>query len=631
MKCWCAGVIVNGFVSFPELNAAWSTYGGPVLLFKHASGFINCVIRNPKSTIHVKMNWGIELWDQYENIAIHTQRGIDFMEKCGHFIKERCAIETEYASKLRRLVKNYQPKKKDEEESQFTSLKAFIAMLNEINDLAGQHEIIAENLGQCIFRGIITLIKELKEEKKKHLQDGAKLQAQLQASYFQLEKTKRSYEKAFKESEKALENYQKADADLNLSRAEVEKARNLKQQKTKQCDDSKNDYASQLQETNRLQTQHYTQLMPNVFKSLQIMDEKRITELQKLMKQSADIERKVFPILNQCLDGITKAADSINPTEDSRLVIEKYKSGFLPPADIPFEDLGNMKQGSTGSGGSNGSSDGSCNGPVSYPSIRSDSATIRGTVTASRMKSRKGIFGFFGASKEDYSDLPPNQRRKKLQQKIDYISAQIQQETAARDGLMKMKVVYEQNSALGDPLSIEGQLTENGQKLDRLRQDLHKYQNYLAEADGKAVTPSLSHRNRNSISDDSLSRSASDSSMTNPINNNSKLSAPGTPLPSHFSTISVEAPTAQPEYTNEEEEANGGEFDDVDALPVLGTCRALYSFDAQSEGSIPMQEDEEFQVIELDQGDGWTRVRRENNEEGFVPSSYITCFLYTDV
>lgn len=31
------------------------------------------------------------------------------------------------------------------------------------------------------------------------------------------------YEKAFKESEKAQDNYQKADADLNLSRAEVEK------------------------------------------------------------------------------------------------------------------------------------------------------------------------------------------------------------------------------------------------------------------------------------------------------------------------------------------------------------------------------------------------------------------------
>lgn len=91
-------------------------------------------------------------------------------------------------------------------------------------------------------------------------------------------------------------------------------------------------------------------------------------------------------------------------------------------------------------------------------------------------------------------------------------------------------------------------------------------------------------------------------------------------------------------------------------LQPLGTCRALYAFDgmsatsnvivfwskliaiisiefvATSEGSIPMAEGEELQVIELDQGDGWTRVRRITDssiwEEGFVPTSYIESTLY---
>lgn len=44
---------------------------------------------------------------------------------------------------------------------------------------------------------------------------------------------------------------------------------------------------------------------------------------------------------------------------------------------------------------------------------------------------------------------------------------------------------------------------------------------------------------------------------------------------------------------------------------------------ASNEGSVPMEEGEEFHVIEEDQGDGWTRVRKLNGEEGFVPSSYI--------
>lgn len=53
---------------------------------------------------------------------------------------------------------------------------------------------------------------------------------------------------------------------------------------------------------------------------------------------------------------------------------------------------------------------------------------------------------------------------------------------------------------------------------------------------------------------------------------------------------------------------------------------------ATSEGSIPMNESEELHVIELDQGDGWTRVRRMHTgsviEEGFVPTSYIESTLY---
>lgn len=48
-----------------------------------------------------------------------------------------------------------------------------------------------------------------------------------------------------------------------------------------------------------------------------------------------------------------------------------------------------------------------------------------------------------------------------------------------------------------------------------------------------------------------------------------------------------------------------------------------------------MAEGEELHVIELDQGDGWTRVRRMMSgstiEEGFVPTSYIESTLYAQV
>lgn len=50
-----------------------------------------------------------------------------------------------------------------------------------------------------------------------------------------------------------------------------------------------------------------------------------------------------------------------------------------------------------------------------------------------------------------------------------------------------MKSVYEANSALGDPMSVEGQLNDSGHRLDKLRQEQQKFLAWLEEADGKGL------------------------------------------------------------------------------------------------------------------------------------------------
>lgn len=62
--------------------------------------------------------------------------------------------------------------------------------------------------------------------------------------------------------------------------------------------------------------------MPDVYQHLQELDEKRIKNIKNFMTQSVDIERSVFPIINQCLDGILRAADQINEKEVS--VFEEF-------------------------------------------------------------------------------------------------------------------------------------------------------------------------------------------------------------------------------------------------------------------------------------------------------------------
>lgn len=43
-----------------------------------------------------------------------------------------------------------------------------------------------------------------------------------------------------------------------------------------------------------------------------------------------------------------------------------------------------------------------------------------------------------------------------------------------------------------------------------------------------------------------------------------------------------------------------------------------------------MAEGELLYVIEEDKGDGWTRVRRNEDQEGYVPTSYVEVFLETN-
>ncbi|XP_024084583.1 formin-binding protein 1-like isoform X2 [Cimex lectularius] len=592
------------------------------------------------------------IMDQFENLSAHTLRGIDFLDKYNHFIRERSMIEVEYAAKLRGLVKRYQPKKKEEEDYQYSPCKAFKSVMNEVNDLAGQHEVIAENLQLDVVKEISILWKDLKDERKKLLAEGNRMVANLNQQITSLERSRKNYEKASKEAEKATDSFKRADADYNLSRAEVEKQKMNMTIKSQQFEDAKNEYANQLQRTNEQQKQHYKYLMPEIFRQLQELDEKRIRNIRNFMIQSVEVERKVFPIINQCLDGIITAAKTIHEKEDTLLVIERYKSGFETPGDFPFDDLSKP--------------DGNQHTPTIHTSLPiKPEATTRGTLSASKLRKRVGLFGIFssnknnlsgnGDNKDDYSDLPPNQRRKKLQSKIDEIQSKIHQESAARDGLMKMKGVYEQNSTLGDPMTIEGQLNDSSHRLDKLRQDLHKYQSYLEDNQNDTSLHNgvcrqhswlipVEEVNRNSWSlpveeasssrnsggsggdDDSLSRSASDSSVSANHNHNhiNKQSAPGTPLPSHVPESGIGASHS----SLPESDDPPPPYYETELLPSLGTCKALYSFDATSEGSMAMVDGEELLIIEVDQGDGWTRVRRPVDlTEGFVPTSYLQCFL----
>lgn len=73
------------------------------------------------------------------------------------------------------------------------------------------------------------------------------------------------------------------------------------------------------------------------------------------------------------------------------MVIERYKSGFNPPDDFPFEDL---------SKSNNGSDTGSLPNINSIhlgPRLKDGGLTVKGTMSGKSMKKRTGIFNIFSS------------------------------------------------------------------------------------------------------------------------------------------------------------------------------------------------------------------------------------------
>uniref|UniRef100_H2Y7I7 F-BAR domain-containing protein n=1 Tax=Ciona savignyi TaxID=51511 RepID=H2Y7I7_CIOSA len=586
------------------------------------------------------MDWGTELWDQFESIDKYLQHGFDFGEKYSKFIKERCAIEQEYATKLRKLVKSYQPKKKDEERSMFSTHKAFQTQLSELNDIAGQHETVAENMMSNIFKESQIFFNEQKIEKKRMYQEGKSLQIALDKCEQNLEHTKKKFEKEWKDCERLQANFEKLDSDTNVTKADVEKAKHAWFAKKDVVEHCKQDYGAALETFNVDQHSHYSTRMPQVFQGYHAADERRILKIRDLMVEYAKIDKKVKPIIQKCLDGMETAGNAVDPKLDSSLVVEKLKSGFLIPGNKEFEDYRRVVSSPTFEEGVESSPRNSMNftrgqnrkgfgwifGPKKIKRsstmddvVNKDESTsqkrslkaktlkldqnLRHSVTANKKK----IISMFKSSKEnfpsaaDYSHLPPEQRKKKLQRHIDDLSKEIAKQQDEKKAIVKMHGIYTANPALGDPTSLDAGQKAVDAKIDKLMTELQQYENWYTEAFG--------------------------SLQSSPARNSAHYTTP----------VKVEPLAIQPQTQNkyvsiyniipsrslQRDQSFGDEFDELDDFPEpIGTCTALYDYEATSEGALSITCGQVFSLLEADNGDGWTRVML-GNSDGYVPSSYI--------
>uniref|UniRef100_A0A8D2GMY1 Thyroid hormone receptor interactor 10 n=1 Tax=Urocitellus parryii TaxID=9999 RepID=A0A8D2GMY1_UROPR len=555
------------------------------------------------------MDWGTELWDQFEVLERHTQWGLDLLDRYVKFVKERTEVEQAYAKQLRNLVKKYLPKRpaKDDPESKFSQQQSFVQILQEVNDFAGQRELVAENLSVRVCLELVKYSQEMKQERKMHFQEGRRAQQQLESGFKQLENSKRKFERDCREAEKAAQTAERLDQDINATKADVEK-------------------------------------------KLQDMDERRATRLGAGYGLLSEAELQVVPIIAKCLEGMKVAADAVDAKNDSQVLIELHKSGFARPGDVEFEDFSQPMNRAPSDSSLGTPSDGRPelrgpgrsrakrwpfgkknkphppplsplggplpsalpNGPPSPRSGR-DPLAILSEISKSvkpRLASFRSLRGGRGTvASEDFSHLPPEQQRKRLQQQLEERNRELQKEVDQREALKKMKDVYEKTPQMGDPASLEPRITETLSNIERLKLEVQKYEAWLAEAESRVLSNRGDSLGRHTRPPDPPSSAPPDSSSNGSQDNKESSEEP----PS-------EEGQDTPIYT---------EFDEDFEEPTspIGQCVAIYHFEGSSEGTISMTEGEDLSLMEEDKGDGWTRVRRKQGGEGYVPTSYLRVSL----
>jgi len=505
-------------------------------------------------------------------------------------------------------VKRYQPKDAPRPtEEEFSHIRGYKQMLSEVGFLAGQHEVLSDAFCKERYKGVMGEVKSLKEARKKNMKEAEKIAAELKAAYKKMDAHKEKFRKAFDDQEKSTAAYNKANDDGNVTRNEVAKMSMSARKTAQACEAAKGQYASQLVKTNDSQKKYYQDSLPRLLDGLQRNEEQRIEVLRSSVMSCVSKEQEVSPIIAKCHDTIASAMHSIDPSKDTRILIERYKSGDVPPADFKFEDMSDPQA----------------------------------------MLAQDAL--------EKPTNLNLYQRKREIEGEIKVAEVNLAKKQKELASMQQMVQTYKQNPKFGNAKQFAGEIgklnTVIGEieaALGAMRADLSNIERQLDSLqsrsprfggstrvterqqvgqNGSRVGSGSSHSSGSLKSLKSLSISSQHSGGATNISPDSGVNAYNDDNYDEWDSYEP-APPPPPPPPPAPPMPNGGNGQQCQALRTQAIYE--YSGDKLQDSNIPMAEGEILEVVEEDtDGSGWTRVRRLEDRgfadggEGYVPTSFL--------
>ena len=489
-------------------------------------------------------------------------------------------------------------------------------MLQEVGFIAGQHEVLAESFAKENYKTVHEEVKKMKEVLKRNVKQYHKHNQDLKTSFKAMSAAKEKFRRAYEEQNKAADAYDFASREGSTSKNEMKKLGIHASIKTSNCDSMKALYADQMLKSNTAQGRFYHDHLPSVLNELQRLEQTRIQILSHSVKKMVAREREVATIISRCHETIEDSFNNVNPAQDTTLVVEKFKTGDIPPSDFKFEDI-----------------------------MDSQSLLKKDTL---------------GDSRPTNLNLYPKKRE--LEKQIEGANKELAKAEREVESLTKMITACQSHPKYGKPDKFREELQSANQRVQEVERVLRELKAEHTAVERKLETlkekqgnnsPMMPAIQRNVEARSSSSQSIKSSSLSVGSSSGASSTHSNGRTPTTAANQSDQHLYANPDPVNFRI-SHDDDWDEEDlpppppsqvradsAQPFSATsseasststnsmkrCEALYDFTDALDNNIPMATGDQFYVVE-DDCDGWTRVRRlmptaSGQDEGYVPSSYL--------
>lgn len=517
---------------------------------------------------------GNDLKDSFKPTSKWVNNGINWINDIEEFYRERATIEKEYASKLLELCKKHFEKKAKNstllsvgDEPQITPGSLESASLVLWNEVLTQTEAIAEE--KVLFsREINTklgdnflLLKNKTGRIAKQIESiDEYLVSEKTKTEDEVNKAKKQYDSLCESTESARQKTEKSSSEKHQQKLqEKEVAMNI----------GKNEYLIKINIANRLKDKYFYQDVPELLDYFQELNESRVGLLNKLLKNASIIERNSNDRIKEKLHIIDSTIDQNNPKLDVAMFIKHNAFDWKEPQDFYF---------------------------IPCAIWHDDESLITKEPELTELKRRLNVCSSDIAK---YEDLCIESK-----QSLEELTASRKAELAN----LTLKFDTKLNNSL---LLLQRFLKTDSERIKN-EVEIEVIQNFAGDKDLSYVE--VREKKKSKFGFLRGKKHSSSSSGGAVANDNSSDThslhtvKSGTSQKSHAGLFSLRRNRGQSNASSASTGPKG---------------KALYQYDATGDDEASISPGEQFDVVDEDDGSGWTMIRTNQGNEGLVPTAYI--------